>query len=80
MIRSWAKHQSAEFLCSAGIHKILGSLARGHRTAPIIGYHRVVEDFALSAEYYIPSMLISLKMLEKHLDWMARNYRLLALP
>jgi peptidoglycan/xylan/chitin deacetylase (PgdA/CDA1 family) len=45
----------------------------------VIGYHRVVEDFALSAESYIPSMLISIRMLEQHIDWLARHYRLLSL-
>jgi len=79
VIRSWAKQQSADLLCGTGIHKLVGSLARGHRNPPVIGYHRVVEDFALSAESYIPSMLIGIRMLEQHLDWLARNYRLLAL-
>jgi peptidoglycan/xylan/chitin deacetylase (PgdA/CDA1 family) len=40
----------------------------------VIGYHRVVEDFALCAETYIPSMLITSKMLERHIDWLGRHY------
>jgi peptidoglycan/xylan/chitin deacetylase (PgdA/CDA1 family) len=39
----------------------------------------VVEDFSSCAETYIPSMLISVRMLERQIDWLARNYRLVSL-
>ncbi len=44
-----------------------------------IGYHRVVEDFASSTQTSIPSLLISVKMLESHLDWLGRHYRIVGL-
>jgi peptidoglycan/xylan/chitin deacetylase (PgdA/CDA1 family) len=41
----------------------------------VVAYHRVVADFASSAETSNPSMLVSRQMLEKHLDWIGRRYR-----
>jgi peptidoglycan/xylan/chitin deacetylase (PgdA/CDA1 family) len=41
----------------------------------VVGYHRVVEDFAFSAKTSIPSLLVSRSMLERHLDWIGRRYR-----
>ena len=38
-------------------------------------YHRVVEDFDSSASTAIPSLLISVGMLERQLDWIGRRYR-----
>jgi peptidoglycan/xylan/chitin deacetylase (PgdA/CDA1 family) len=45
----------------------------------IVGYHRVVENFNDAARHAIPSMLTSTAMLERHVDWLAKNYRLLSL-
>jgi peptidoglycan/xylan/chitin deacetylase (PgdA/CDA1 family) len=45
----------------------------------IICYHRVVEDFARSAQAAIPSMLISTAMLERHIDWLARHFTIASL-
>ncbi|MGE5624343.1 MAG: polysaccharide deacetylase family protein [Bacillota bacterium] len=40
----------------------------------VIGYHRVVEDFRVHSGGYMPSMLISVATLEKHLDWIGQQY------
>jgi len=40
----------------------------------IVGYHRVVENFAQSARTSIPAMLISLAMLNRHLEWIGRRF------
>jgi len=45
----------------------------------IVGYHRVVENFAESARRTIPSMLISSATFEKHLDWLARRFQIVSL-
>lgn len=45
----------------------------------IICYHRVVEDFDHSAKTSIPSMLISTRMLERHIDWLGRRFSLVSL-
>lgn len=45
----------------------------------ILGYHRVVEDFAASAERAIPAMLVDVRTLERHIDWLARRFDLVGL-
>ena len=75
MIRSWIKAGAAHLLCQTSMDKVVGSLLGGRRTPLVIGYHRVVEDFASAAQTSIPSMLVSRKMLERHLDWIGRRYR-----
>jgi peptidoglycan/xylan/chitin deacetylase (PgdA/CDA1 family) len=40
----------------------------------VIGYHRVVEDFASAASYSIPPMLTSVRTFERQLDWLGRRY------
>jgi peptidoglycan/xylan/chitin deacetylase (PgdA/CDA1 family) len=42
----------------------------------IADYHRVVEDFDRAAVHAIPAMLTSAKMLENHVDWIARRYQI----
>jgi peptidoglycan/xylan/chitin deacetylase (PgdA/CDA1 family) len=75
MIRSWIKTGAAEILSRTGLDHIVGPL-----TGPlVIGYHRVVEDFAASAVDSIPSMLVSRQMLERHLDWLGRRFRFVSL-
>jgi len=62
-----------------GLDKLAGSLSGASSGPLIIGYHRVVEDFAESAKTSIPSMLVSLKTLEQHLDWIGRRFRFISL-
>src|SRR5579864_379815 len=77
--RSWMKASAAGFLSRTGMDKVVGTLA-GYRRGPVvIGYHRVVEDFASSAEMSIPSMLVSLRMLERQLDWIGRRFQFVSL-
>jgi len=45
----------------------------------IIGYHRVVQDYNRSRRNTIPSMLISVAMLERHIDWIAKRYQFVSL-
>ncbi|SPF48029.1 putative Polysaccharide deacetylase [Candidatus Sulfopaludibacter sp. SbA4] len=83
MIRGWIKTGTAEALSRTGMDRIVGSVfgpAGGSRRVPVvIGYHRVVEDFADSAATSIPSMLVSRQMLERHLDWIGRRFRFVSL-
>jgi len=77
MIRTWIKTGAAGVLSRTGMDRMLGSLAG--RTPLVIGYHRVVEDFASSAQTSIPSMLISRRMLEQQLDWIGRRFQFVSL-
>lgn len=62
-----------------GLDKFAGSLSGAKGVPLVIGYHRVVEDFASSAKTSIPSMLVSRRMLERHLDWIGRRFRFISL-
>ena len=79
MIRSWIKTGTAEVLSRTGLDKVAGSLSGSSGVPLVIGYHRVVEDFAASAATSIPSMLVSRQMLERHLDWIGRRFRFVSL-
>jgi peptidoglycan/xylan/chitin deacetylase (PgdA/CDA1 family) len=79
MIRSWTKTEAAGVLSRTGLDKVFGSLAGSKGVPVVVGYHRVVEDFAASAATSIPSMLVSRQMLERHLDWLGRRFRFVSL-
>ena len=79
MIRSWAKTGAAGVLSWTGMDKVVGLLAGSMDAPVVIGYHRVVENFAASAATSIPSMLVSRQMLERHLDWLGRRFRFVSL-
>lgn len=57
------------------------NIARAHgRTRPLVlGYHRIVEDFASLAQTELPSMLTSAAMFERHLDCIGRQFRFASL-
>jgi peptidoglycan/xylan/chitin deacetylase (PgdA/CDA1 family) len=51
-----------------------------HRQWPYIaGYHRVVERLNACPDFALPSMEISVATLEKHLDWIGRNFEIVSL-
>jgi peptidoglycan/xylan/chitin deacetylase (PgdA/CDA1 family) len=57
---------------------VLDALARSRRPL-ILGYHRVVEDFAVASRTEMPNMLISASMFESHLEWLGRQFRFVSL-
>ena len=50
------------------------ALARGTARPLVLGYHRVVEDYASASQIEMPSMLISTEMFERHLDCVGRHF------
>jgi len=79
MIRNWVKTKVAGVLSHTGMDRLVGSLSGDRHVPVVIAYHRVVEDFAYSVETSIPSMLVSLRTLERHLDWIGRRFRFVSL-
>jgi peptidoglycan/xylan/chitin deacetylase (PgdA/CDA1 family) len=79
MIRSRVKTAIASVLGRTGMDKVVGSLSGAGNVPAVIAYHRVVEDFASSAETSIPSMLVTGRTLERHLDWIGRRFRFVSL-
>ena len=75
MNRSSIKAAAAKFICNTGIGRVFHS----SNVPVVLAYHRVVEDFSASLAVSNPSMLISLEMLESHLDWVGRRYHFVGL-
>jgi len=55
--------------------RVLGSLTGSGHLPLILGYHRVVEKYSESVRTAVPSLLISIRMLERHLDWVGQRYQ-----
>jgi peptidoglycan/xylan/chitin deacetylase (PgdA/CDA1 family) len=53
--------------------------AREQRRPLILGYHRVVSDFAAASRTEMPSMLISQAMFERHVEAVGRSFRFVSL-
>src|SRR5579885_3253893 len=79
MLRALVKTGGSRILHWAGVDRLAATLVGTSAVPMVIGYHRVVENFAEAAKTSIPSMLISRSMLERHLEWLARRYRLVSL-
>jgi peptidoglycan/xylan/chitin deacetylase (PgdA/CDA1 family) len=78
IVRSLAKSCIASAYTWSGVRHWLS------RTNPadlpfIAGYHRVVTDFEDASRRTIPSMLISARKFEKHLDWLGRRFNFVSL-
>jgi peptidoglycan/xylan/chitin deacetylase (PgdA/CDA1 family) len=58
---------------------MFNAVPRTKRRPLILGYHRVVENFATAARTEMPSMLISTSMFERHLEWLGRHFRFVSL-
>jgi peptidoglycan/xylan/chitin deacetylase (PgdA/CDA1 family) len=56
-----------------------GLTRRTDGRALVLGYHRVVGDYAAVARTEMPGMLISAAMFERHLDWIGRRFCYLSL-
>jgi len=78
-MRGQLKSVLAHGLVKCGLHKLVGS-ARGLAGAPLVlGYHRVVEDYAASAALAMPSLLVSTATLARQLEWVGRHYEFVSL-
>ncbi|MGH8161993.1 MAG: polysaccharide deacetylase family protein [Gammaproteobacteria bacterium] len=74
MLRRKIKSAGAVTLQFTGVAGVVGRCTGNTRLPLVVGYHRVVEDFAAQAHGYKPSMLTSTAMLEKQLDWIGRRF------
>jgi peptidoglycan/xylan/chitin deacetylase (PgdA/CDA1 family) len=79
MTRSSIKAGVARALYRTGLHRLFSSINGTGHLPVVIGYHRVVEDFAASARTSIPSLLVSPAMLERQLDWIGRRFTFIGL-
>lgn len=75
-LRRLVKRGMAAVLSRTGANAVLSGLIAG-RQPLVLGYHSVVEDVRAHEGRAIPANLISVGMLERQLDWIARRYRFL---
>jgi len=78
MLRSIGKSCFAYAYTWTGASRFLSRQA-GAELPFIVCYHRVVENFERSVMGSIPSMLISTRMLELQIDWLAKRFSLMPL-
>lgn len=79
MLRAFAKTSVAALLGWTGADRAVSSWAGTMRLPLVVGYHAVVEDVRAHVGRAIAPNLISLKMLERQLEWIGRRYRFLSL-
>lgn len=80
--RRWRSHLKvaiASALARARNSRLAAFVTRRPEQPLIIGYHRVVEDFAACLETENPAMLVSRAMFERHLDWLGQHFRFVSL-
>ena len=80
--RRWRWHVKAALastIARAFDYGVAAALTRNRTRPLVLGYHRVVEDFASMARSEMPSMLTSVHMFERHLDCVGRHFRFVTL-
>jgi peptidoglycan/xylan/chitin deacetylase (PgdA/CDA1 family) len=60
-------------------HGLGAVLGRRPARPLVLGYHRVVDDFAAAARTEMPNMLTSARMFEHHLDYIGRHFRFVSI-
>ncbi len=78
MLRGLVKTSIAAALHRTGADTMVRSLRGSDRLPVVVGYHRVVDDLRQYRETTIPALLISRTMLERHLDWIGRRFRVVS--
>jgi peptidoglycan/xylan/chitin deacetylase (PgdA/CDA1 family) len=75
-----AKAALASAIAWSATRSLSRLLADTTRHRPLVlGYHRVVDDFAAASRADMPAMLTSRAMFERHLDWLGRHFRFVTL-
>jgi peptidoglycan/xylan/chitin deacetylase (PgdA/CDA1 family) len=77
--RRLLKSVTAAAICRARMRPLSAVLGLRRPQPLIIGYHRVVGDFAVAAETDMPTMLVSRVMFEHHLECLGRHFRFVSL-
>ena len=78
-VRGLVKTSAARAVSWSRADRLIGAVTGLRHRPLVLGYHRVVEDFAASVESAIPANLTSIRMLEQQLDWVGRRFRFVTL-
>ena len=77
--RALLKTGISSSLAWSGGASVIGSVTGKRHVPLVLGYHRVVEDYAYSSRHAIAPSLVSIKTLIKQLEWVARRYEICSL-
>jgi len=78
MLRSYVKNAAAYAVSWARLDALAHVWL--HRQIPfVVAYHRVVERLNACGPLALPAMEIRAAMLERHLDWLGRHFRIVSL-
>ena len=78
----WRWHVKAALastIARAHDYGFAAALARGRKRPLVLGYHRIVDDFASVSRTEMGSMLTSTRMFERHLDCIGKHFRFVSL-
>lgn len=78
-LRALIKTGVASALHWSGAHHLLARRPSVRHLPLVLGYHRVVENYAAAATRAIPPMLISLRTFERQLNWIGQRYDFVSL-
>jgi len=79
MIRRFVKTAFASAVSLTRSERLVGSAPDRRRRPFIVCYHRVVEDARSGPRDSLPAMLITVKTLERHVDWLRSRFDLISL-
>lgn len=78
-VRALLKTGGSATLAWSGGANIVGRITGKKNFPLVVGYHRVVEDYAYSSQHAINSSLVSTKTMARQLEWIARRYDICSL-
>ena len=76
--RRLLKNAIASAIWRAHATPLSSALSSGEPRPLVVGYHRVVDDLA-SAATDMPTMLTSVAMFERHIEWIGRHFQFVSL-
>jgi len=78
-VRALLKTGGSASLAWSGGANVVGRITGRKRFPLVVGYHRVVENYAYSSQHAISSSLVSIRTLVRQLEWIGRRYDICSL-
>jgi peptidoglycan/xylan/chitin deacetylase (PgdA/CDA1 family) len=79
MWRQTLKVGSAAVLAASGLDRLYACTSGRSQRPFVLGYHRIVPEYRPDPRTVLQPMQTSAAMLEAHLDWLGRHYRLVSI-
>jgi len=79
VIRPGLKNVVSTLLAWSGGASLIGHMTGKRREPLILGYHRVVEDFESESRHAIAPLLVSVRTLIGHVEWVSKRFEICSL-